>query len=45
MPCPPHSPCLDLPNDIWGKYKLWSSSPCNLVHSLVTSSRLGPEYS
>jgi hypothetical protein len=26
MPRPPHSPWLELPNNIWDEYNLWSSS-------------------
>jgi hypothetical protein len=36
VPCPLHSPWLDLPNDILDMYKLWSSSLCNFLCSLVT---------
>jgi hypothetical protein len=39
---PPHSPWLDLPNDIWGLVQIMKTSLCNFLHSPVTSSLLGP---
>jgi hypothetical protein len=36
MSHPPHSPWFDLPNNICGEYKIWSSSLCNFLHSPVT---------
>jgi hypothetical protein len=42
VPRPPHSPWFDLPNNICDDYKLWCSPLCNLLHSPLTSSFLGP---
>jgi hypothetical protein len=37
MPCPPHLPWLDLPNDIWGWVQI-----IKFLHSPVISSLLDP---
>jgi hypothetical protein len=37
MPCPPHLPWLDLPNDIWGWVQI-----IKFFHSPIISSLLDP---
>jgi hypothetical protein len=43
MPCPPHSPWLDLPNDIWGWVQIMKLLIVHLSQFSVTSSLLGPD--
>jgi hypothetical protein len=42
MPCSPHLPLLDLPNDIWGWVQIIKLLTVQLPHSPLTSSLLHP---
>jgi hypothetical protein len=43
MPCPPHSPWLDLPNDIWGRVQIMKLLTVQLPPPPVTSSLFDPD--